>query len=50
MESILTGYDDPRIAVYFVPCTDEQFKNTYRGIRQGTCEASGEICSRCGRR
>lgn len=37
MESILTGYDDPRIAVYFAPCTDEQFKNTYRGIRQGTC-------------
>lgn len=26
MESILTGYDDPRIAVYFAPCTDEQFK------------------------
>ena len=39
MESILTGYDDPRLKVYFVPCTDEKYKNTYRGIRQGTCFA-----------
>ncbi len=25
MESILTGYDDPRIAVYFAPCTFHRF-------------------------
>lgn len=37
MESILTGYDDPRLEVYFKPCTDEAHKGEYRGIRQGTC-------------
>lgn len=37
MESILTGYEDPRLQVYFAPCTDERWKGTYRGIRQGTC-------------
>ena len=26
MESILTGYGDPRLKAYFVPCTDEKFK------------------------
>ena len=39
MESILTGYNDPRLEVYFKPCTDVEFKNEYRGIRQGTCFA-----------
>ena len=39
MESILTGYDDPRLKAYFVPCTDEKFRGEYRGIRQGTCFA-----------
>ncbi|WP_308744621.1 SusD/RagB family nutrient-binding outer membrane lipoprotein [uncultured Bacteroides sp.] len=39
MESILTGYNDPRLEVYFKPCTDVEFKNKYRGIRQGTCFA-----------
>lgn len=37
MESILNGYDDPRRAVYFEPCTDKQHSGEYRGIRQGTC-------------
>lgn len=39
MESILTGFDDPRLKVYFEPCTDEEYKGEYRGIRQGTCFA-----------
>lgn len=37
MESILNGYDDPRLSVYFEPCTHEQYHGQYRGIRQGTC-------------
>lgn len=37
MESVLTGYEDPRLKVYFLPCTDEKYAGTYRGIRQGTC-------------
>lgn len=41
MESILKGYDDPRMEVYFEACTDPAFKGTYRGIRQGTCFAHG---------
>ena len=39
MESILTGYNDPRLEIYFEPCTDEALKGQYRGIRQGTCFA-----------
>lgn len=39
MESILKGYDDPRMKLYFRPCTDEEHKGEYRGIRQGTCFA-----------
>lgn len=39
MESILKGYDDPRMKVYFKPCTDEKYKGEYHGIRQGTCFA-----------
>lgn len=39
MESILKGYDDPRMKVFFNPCTDEKYKGEYRGIRQGTCFA-----------
>lgn len=41
MESILKGYDDPRMEVYFEACTDPAFKGAYRGIRQGTCFAHG---------
>lgn len=37
MESILKGYNDPRLEVYFQRCTDAKYKGTYRGIRQGTC-------------
>lgn len=37
MESILSGYQDPRLSVYFEPCKDKQHLNEYRGIRQGTC-------------
>ena len=39
MESILTGYDDPRLKVYFETCTDKAYAGEYRGIRQGTCFA-----------
>lgn len=53
MESILKGYNDPRLAMYFEPCiSDVQLKDKdgqdsllvhckgeYRGIRQGTCFA-----------
>lgn len=39
MESILKGFDDPRMEVYFKPCADPAFKGEYRGIRQGTCFA-----------
>lgn len=39
MESILTGYDDPRLKVYFEVCTDKAYAGEYRGIRQGTCFA-----------
>jgi len=37
MESIMNGYEDPRRAVYFTTSQNENFKNEYRGIRQGTC-------------
>lgn len=37
MESILNGYEDPRLSVYFEPCTAPQYRGQYRGIRQGTC-------------
>lgn len=36
MESILTGYNDPRISKYFEPATGEGYAGEYRGIRQGT--------------
>ena len=39
MESILTGYNDPRLKAYFAPCTDAELNKGYRGIRQGTCFA-----------
>ena len=39
MESILVGYNDPRLGIYFERCTDETLKGQYRGIRQGTCFA-----------
>jgi len=35
MESFLTGYNDPRIASYFVPATDAAVLGQYKGIRQG---------------
>lgn len=31
MESILTGYDDPRLKVYFETCTDKAYAGEYRG-------------------
>lgn len=36
MESILTGYDDPRLPLYFEPATGDGYAGQYRGIRQGT--------------
>ncbi len=36
MESILTGYNDPRLPKYFQPATGEGYEGQYRGIRQGT--------------
>jgi hypothetical protein len=36
MESILTGYDDPRLAMYYGPATGVGYEGEYRGIRQGT--------------
>lgn len=36
MESILTGYKDPRLPRYFQPATGVGFSGEYRGIRQGT--------------
>ncbi len=35
MESILTGYTDPRLAKYFVPAVDPAVVGQYKGIRQG---------------
>lgn len=51
MESILVGYDDPRLGRFFEPCLDDValqdrfgkdsavlgIKGEYHGIRQGTC-------------
>lgn len=36
MESILKGYQDPRLACYFKPATGQGYTGEYRGIRQGT--------------
>ena len=49
MESILVGYNDPRLGIYFELCTDETLKGQYRGIRQGTCFAHSHIpdCRSC---
>ena len=35
MESIMTGYGDPRLERYFEPAADQAAR--YKGIRQGTC-------------
>jgi hypothetical protein len=35
MESVLKGYKDPRMAVYFAPCEDATANGEYKGIRQG---------------
>lgn len=37
MESILCGYNDPRLPKYFEPATKSICEGEYRGIRQGTC-------------
>ncbi|MEG1750132.1 MAG: SusD/RagB family nutrient-binding outer membrane lipoprotein, partial [Tannerellaceae bacterium] len=36
MESILTGYKDPRLPKYFETATGEGYNGQYHGIRQGT--------------
>lgn len=36
MESILTGYADPRLPKYFEQATEAGYTDEYRGIRQGT--------------
>jgi hypothetical protein len=35
MESILKGYNDPRLPKYFVPATDAAVAGEYKGIRNG---------------
>ncbi len=38
IESVLTGYNDPRLSIYFTPAADQDAINggyTYKGIRQG---------------
>jgi hypothetical protein len=35
MESILKGYNDPRLAKYFVPATDSAVRGDFKGIRNG---------------
>lgn len=35
MESILSGYSDPRLPKYFVPAVDPAVAGQYKGIRQG---------------
>jgi hypothetical protein len=35
MESVLKGYNDPRMPVYFAPCEDATAIGEYKGIRQG---------------
>jgi hypothetical protein len=35
MESIMVGYDDPRLPKYFVPATDDAVEGQYKGIRTG---------------
>jgi hypothetical protein len=35
MESVLKGYNDPRITVDFTPCEDSTALGEYKGIRQG---------------
>jgi hypothetical protein len=35
MESILTGYNDPRLPKYFVPATDAAVAGKFKGIRNG---------------
>lgn len=59
MESILLGYEDPRLPVYFKPCPEDvmlqlatgqdtaviPLKGTYKGIRQGTLFAHNHYAS-----
>lgn len=43
MESILTGFDDPRIEKYFNPSADAALDGNYKGIRSGIdIEAKGQ--------
>ena len=35
MESIMSGYADPRLPKYFVPSTDSALAHQFKGIRQG---------------
>lgn len=45
MESILTGYEDPRLPKYFAPATDTDpnINGKYRGVRQGISVVSKDI-------
>lgn len=40
MESILGGYEDPRLPIYFQPATDEDVAGEFKGIRQGIAISS----------
>jgi hypothetical protein len=39
-ESILVGYNDPRLPKYFAPATDASFSGQYKGIRMGAVRPS----------
>lgn len=44
MESILTGYDDPRLKVYFETCTDKAYAGEYRGHPSGNLLCAQSLC------
>lgn len=47
MESILGGYEDPRLAKYFKPVKDESLGAEYKGIRMGINLVNKEIYGGC---
>ena len=47
MESILGGYEDPRLAKYFKPVKDESLGAEYKGIRMGINLVNKEIYGDC---
>lgn len=43
MESYLTGYNDPRLAKYFVPATDPAVAGQFKGIRNGIALPNNQL-------